>query len=156
MVVKDIFSFFKENDYSEAVVIKYTLDDDVKEFLLVSDFINWDLEKGKREFRKLLFQGVHNFKRIFGAYREHKKFDQQYQASNFTGTLTIEDINISSSDTTLNKVEIWLGHSFGGMEFEFVSLRSDSRIGFGKRIGKEDWIYVDVNKGQEFDFYNPF
>jgi hypothetical protein len=142
--------------FLEALLIKFDYYSDVSRLEIVSDFINWDLDEDKREFKKISFEGVNNFKRLIGKNIALKDTKDSYHIDNYQGTHAIQKIQALQIDDDHWKFIIKIDTALGGFEFECKSIIIYSKIARGEQTSSDQWIYYDSDTGERFEFSDPF
>lgn len=153
--IYDLTSFFDLNSFLESLLIEFNYSATKQEIEVVTDFINWDLERGKREFKKIVFREVRKFQRLLGAGSNLEDTKLSYHTDNYQSTHIIQEIKIAEIEGYYSIV-INLDNYFGGFTFECKSLTIASRVGKGIEIEKDNWIYSDVITNDLFEFSHPF
>jgi hypothetical protein len=138
--------------------IEFSLESLVEALLIdfISDSINWNLERGKREFKKTIFSDIRNFKRLLGANEKFRHVENIYHTDDYQEAHIIQRIDNCRTDDEYWKFSIILDTSFGGFEFECTEICVTSKIGRGEKVDNNQWVYYDVATNEIFEFSNPF
>jgi hypothetical protein len=141
----------------EALLIQFSYISELKIFELISDCVNWELERGKREFKKLKFSDVEQYNRLFGAGKSKlEESRNKYSVNEFEGACAFQEIKVILINSDFYEIEVYFDNFFGGFKFQCKSAEMYTRIGVGKEVGEDEWIYLDEDTEEVFDFYNPF
>src|SRR5262249_5044273 len=103
-----------------------------------------------RDFRHLLFVGVVNFD-ASGNWCTEKGRQHGY-SSKFNTPLVLQDYNIRRVEKFC--VNFYFARS-RECKFMFDFLKIEQRKGRAAERGNE-YVYYDIESGEEFDFYEPF
>lgn len=152
--IKNIKSFFLNNNYIESVLISFQYDNFINEFVIETDYINNTLQKGEREFRKTIFKSISKFYRKKGTIKKYNSVLSDFRSSDYQGTVVIQGLYIDNFDE-YSKIIIDFGVNFGQIEFLCKSIEFIRKTGIGKMIDGK-WEYTDIETNEQFDFYNPF
>lgn len=152
MKILSVKSFFEKVNFSEALLMKCYYKEKQQKFVLEAILVNFSLPKSHREFHKLVFKNINDYKLEKGANKLFSLDPFSYKTLDYSGHIYIYTMKLID----LDKIEIYLGSSHGCFEFTFDSLFHSKRIGLGKSYTNEITKYFDVKTGEEFDFYNPF
>jgi len=153
---KNISKFFQEYDFIESIIIEFTHLADKKQFILIVDYVNWELERGKREFKKLVFHNVENITRLWSEVDTYKHIGFYYSIKEHGGGFPIQDVEVQPMGVYSFRIKIMSDYNFGGIEFESSLIECKSKIGIGKQVAKEKWNYIDVDTNEEFEYSLPF
>lgn len=151
-----IDDYFRNNSFLECVLIKYELDTKFNTFTLISDYINWDLPEGEREFRRLFFKEVRNYSRLTGKDNRAVLEPNYFSSEDTPETILFQNINLSGPNENYFKIVIEANYNFGSIEFEFMELEESKKIGIGRQISNYEWVYNDKVDNHEFSFNDPF
>jgi hypothetical protein len=143
------------NSFLESLLIEFNYSNESREFIMITDFVNWDLERGKREFKRVVFSRVQKFQRLFGTGSTLRDTEFSYHVDNYPGTHIIQDIK-KSEVSGHDKFIINLDNYFGGFDFECENVNIETRIGNGIEVEKDNWIYSDIITNELFKFSHPF
>lgn len=139
-----------------ALLVSYDLILVENEFVIITDTVNSELRSEYREFVKLKFSEVTNFKKTKGLYKPLGYVDRNFSCSETEFHVILQDISIEQVTEHRHSLSLWFGESFGGIEMDFVSCEMQNRVGQGEEISKGHWIYTDETTGELINFYHPF
>ncbi len=140
----------------EAFIIQFIYNSEENNLKFISDCVNWDLERGKREFKKLTFNNVRKYERLFGAGKNLEETQNIYHADMFQRSMVYQEIKISEINENTYEIDFFFDTYFGGLKFQCENAEMETRIGVGKEVGEDKWIYRDEDTEEVFDFLNPF
>lgn len=151
--------YFNESVFNESLLLSFEYES--KSLTIIVDYAHKNaslpLPKGIttiREFRKLKFRDVYNYKREQGLNKTLQLTDG-FAAESSKGVHVIQDLKIRYKNGNYN-IWFWLGHAFGGVEFSFLLLSVEYRLGIAKKNAQGDFDYYDEQTNQQFNFYRPF
>lgn len=108
-----------------------------------------------RDLIALVFNDVNRFHRELGNLPELRKYKFSYATKDEVGSREFQDIETGEGEDGCQHVDFWFGPNFGGIAFEYRSLKVYRRASRVIKVG-DDIIYFDLVSNREFDVYNPF
>ncbi len=130
----DVKHFFDEHDFMEATIIEFRYIEDLRQFILVVEFVNWELKIGRKEFKKITFRDVDSLTRLWSDVDTYKHIGFHYSIRDHDGVFPIQDIRTETRGSYLFTITIKSSHQFGGVELEAAAFECESRIGYAKQI----------------------
>jgi hypothetical protein len=151
--------YFNENVFTESLLLSYEYVNESLTIVLEYAHRNASMPSPKgmntvREFRRLKFSNVYDYKREPGLNKAFQRSDVFY-AENSKGMHVIQGLKIRRESEN-HRIDVWFDHSFGGIGFSFSLLFVDCRLGVAQRNAQGEFDYYDENTKQRFNFYKPF
>ncbi|HEX8596909.1 MAG TPA: HEAT repeat domain-containing protein [Chloroflexia bacterium] len=169
----DIEHYFMSNNFMESLVLEYVYDPSAEMVTVTCDYA-YDavlavLQREKpplmqgnkgyhREFRRLIFLGIHGYERKVGTSKSLRLHQDNYSAKLHERSVTIQGLIVRRNlRGDALKAQIDLG-DFGSCTLSFTSLQVDRKFArsTGKRPDSEEWDYTDIDTLEPIDFYSPF
>jgi hypothetical protein len=140
-------------DIVDSIVLGFHLDESTAAFELVCT--NEGTVPGARAFVRFQFQGVRQFKRAPGGYRELRSVGSTFVARDVQGTWLVQTVRREKPDH-LRVVSISLGEAFGGIELRYEDVTCEVVHLYAKPKGVDEWDYFELGSDRPVDFYSPF
>jgi hypothetical protein len=137
----------------ECLVLSFELHREQRRFVLVCDY-PFKQPGAHRAFVGFVFEDVRDFAREDGAMADLRSFNERFHSRSVTMPIVVQAIK-STSAADGRFIELWLGPSFGGLQFRYGSAAAYRRNALAKEV-RGDWLYRDMHSQEEFDFYEPF
>jgi hypothetical protein len=137
----------------EALILGFHLDASAAEFELVCE--SWRPDAPAiRAFSLFRFSGVEQFKRRFGAVVRSRIVTTTFLARDERATWVMQGVRSEQADE-LSRVDISMGHNYGGIEFRYRRLTHELIGLYPIAKGVDRWDYFEVGTNRPVDFYNP-
>lgn len=161
--VNEAKSHFEANCYDESLVLSLDLSI-AKQVILVVDYAELavshaiqgtrPIPRPPRDFRMLSFLHVDDLRIKKGTAKLEFLVEDKFIARNGIAPVTLNSAYFSTINSDKMKAEFLFGHH-GRLDFTFSGFDFKQRLA-DAREHNGDWIYKDVQNGEEFNFYLPF
>jgi hypothetical protein len=137
----------------ESLVLSYELSRERSRFTLVCSY-PFKLPGARCAFAGFVFDEVRDFAGEHGGLPDLARFHERFDARTLAMPIVIESIKTTSAADG-RRLDLWLGYSFGGVQFTFGSLEAYRRNALARQVGG-GWLCRDLDSEEEYDFYEPF
>ncbi len=138
----------------EMLIIAFAYNQDEHRFTIVAEHPERS-PGSSRDLIALVFRELNRFNREPGDVPKWTCFEFRYTLKDQRGGIVFQDIAAGEGDDGCQYVRFWFGPSFGGISFQYQTLKTYRRGSRVVQVGKE-FVYFDLESNREFDFYNPF
>ncbi|XYH96917.1 hypothetical protein ACMHYB_55625 [Sorangium sp. So ce1128] len=157
--------YFKKFDLHESLVLRFVCAHEHRKIDLVFDYaadaveliVTGRWKKGDpvppRDLRRIVFCGVESVTHQ-GVRTPVNATESEYALARGTGSILLTAVSFAK-DRDRYRMSLGMARS-GSHSFSFESILVDQRLGRGRQVGAQEWVYSDVLTNEEFDFYEPF
>jgi hypothetical protein len=138
----------------EALVLGYHFEGPEARFDLVCER-RQRAEGGDRAFIEFVFRGVECFERELGESARLRRVGTTFVSRDVEGAWVIQAVHLARI-RSLKIVSIFMGQSFGSVEFRYESVSHRTINLYAQARGENAWDYFEVGTHRPVDFYNPF
>ncbi|XXY54661.1 hypothetical protein WME91_26365 [Sorangium sp. So ce269] len=157
--------YFEKFDLHESLVLRFVCAHKHRKIDLVFDYAADAVEligtgrwkKGDpvppRDIRRIVFCGVESVTHQ-GVRTPVSATESEYALARGIGAIVLTAVSFAK-DGDRYRMSLGMARS-GSHSFSFESILVDQRLGRGRQVGAQEWVYSDVLTNEEFDFYEPF